>query len=46
MNPKLERWWEALNLKGFKISYTKIEYINCNLSGDVQRSEPIVKIEA
>ena len=33
VNAKLERWWEALESKGFKISSTKIEYMDCNFSG-------------
>lgn len=40
VNAKLERWWEALKSKGFKIS-TKTIYMDCNF-----RAETIVRIEA
>ena len=33
MNAKLERWQEALQFKGIKISNQKREYMNCNSSG-------------
>ena len=35
-NANSQRWRDALNLrdsKGFKITCTKIEYVNCNFSG-------------
>ena len=35
MDAKLERLWEALESKGFKISRIKIEFMNCNFSRDV-----------
>ena len=43
---KLERWKEALESKGFKISRTKTEYMDCNFSEDLQRAETTVRIEA
>ena len=33
VNAKLERWWETLESKGFKITRTKTKYMNCNFSG-------------
>ena len=33
VNAKLERWREALESKGFKISRIKTEYMNCNFNG-------------
>ena len=46
VNTKLERWREASTSKGFKISRTKIEYLNCNFSRDVLRTETPIRIEA
>lgn len=37
LNVKLERWQDALESTGFKISCTKMEYMNCNFNGNVQR---------
>ena len=37
MNPKLKRWREALDSKGFIPSPTKPKCTNCNFSGEVQR---------
>ena len=34
-----ERWQEDLESKGFKISHTKTEYMNCNLSEVVLRQK-------
>ena len=45
MNAKLERWWEDLESKGFKISHTKAEYMLCNFSGHKERDETTVRIE-
>ena len=39
VNAKLERWQEALESKGFKISSIKTGYMNCNFSGHIQRAE-------
>ena len=46
VNAKLKRRREALESKGFKISRTKTEYMDCNFSGHLQIVEIIVKIEA
>lgn len=35
VNAKPKRWLEALEFKGFKISHTKVEYMNCNFNRDV-----------
>ena len=45
MNAKLERWREALESKGFKISHTKLEYVDCNFDGHIQRAESTIRIE-
>ena len=44
MNAKLERWWKILESKRFKISRTKMEYMNCNFSGHIQRTNNSMKI--
>ena len=36
VNAKLERWWEALKSKGFKLSRPKLEYTDCNFSGHIE----------
>ena len=36
VNTKLERWWEVLEPKGFKISCTKTEYMVCNFNGHIE----------
>ena len=45
LNIKLERWWGTLELKGFKISRIKMEYMDCNFSGHIERAETTVKIK-
>jgi hypothetical protein len=45
VNAKLERWRRALESRGFKISRTKTEYMDCNFSGHIQSVETTVKIE-
>ena len=45
VNAKLERWQEAFESKGFKISHTKTEYMDCNFSGHIERAETTVIIE-
>lgn len=37
---------EALEIMGFKINRTKIEYMNCNFNEDVQRTRASERIEA
>ncbi|XP_071725276.1 uncharacterized protein [Rutidosis leptorrhynchoides] len=34
VNEKLELWRETLELKGFKLSRSKTEYMHCNFSGE------------
>ena len=41
VNAKLEKWREALESKGFKISRTKTEYMVCNFSGHIERVESL-----
>lgn len=45
LNAKLEIWQAALESKNFKISHTKIYYMNCNLNGDVKRVETPMRTE-
>ena len=45
MNVKLERWLEASESKGFKISHAKAKYMNCIFSGNVQKVETPIRIE-
>uniref|UniRef100_A0A5B7A2U5 Putative reverse transcriptase family member n=1 Tax=Davidia involucrata TaxID=16924 RepID=A0A5B7A2U5_DAVIN len=45
LNAKLEVWREALELRGFKISSMKIEYIECDFSKIRNTNGDIVKIE-
>ena len=45
VNVKLKRWQKALESKGFKISRTKTEYMNCNFSGDIEIVETTMRIE-
>ena len=45
VNAKLKRWREALESKGFKISRTKAEYMDCNFVGHMERAETIMRIE-
>ena len=44
-NAKLERWWEALESKGFKISFINTRLIVCNFSVHIQRVETAVRIK-
>jgi hypothetical protein len=34
VDQKLELWRQTLELKGFRLSRTKIEYIRCQFSGE------------
>ena len=45
VNKKLERWWEALESKGFKISRSKTKYMDCRSNGCIQRATTILRIE-
>ena len=45
VNTKLERWREALESKGFKISHAKTEYMVCNFSGHIEMVETTMKIK-
>ena len=46
VNAKVERWREALESQGFKISHTKEEYMDCNFNGHIQRAKTTVRIKA
>ena len=45
VNAKLERWWEALESKGFKISLARTEYMDCTFSGHIERVETNMRLE-
>ena len=45
VNTKLEIWRKALESKGFRISRTKIEYMECKFSNSNNESRGEVKIE-
>jgi Reverse transcriptase (RNA-dependent DNA polymerase). len=45
LNAKLEVWRETLETKGFKISRTKTEYMECNFSNRRSTSGDVVKLE-
>ena len=45
VNANLKRWQEALKSKRFKISCTKMEYMDCNLNWQIQKIETIVRIQ-
>ena len=45
VNTKLERWREALESKGFKISRTKTKYMDCKFGGHLQRAETTMRNE-
>ncbi|XP_060183440.1 uncharacterized protein LOC132613435 [Lycium barbarum] len=46
VNGKLEDWRPTLESKGFRLSRTKTEYMECKFSGVTQESDMEVKIEA
>ena len=43
VNAKVERWRDALESKGFKRSYKKTEYMDCDFNGHI--AETTMKIE-
>ena len=45
VNAKLQGWRKALESKGFKISSKNTEYMDCNFSGNIERSKTTVRIE-
>ncbi|KAL4184631.1 hypothetical protein AMTRI_Chr10g226500 [Amborella trichopoda] len=45
VNTKLELWRDALESKGFKISWTKTEYMECKFSNNWSRDKEVVKID-
>ena len=45
MNAKLDRWREVLESKGFKISHTKMEYMDCHFSEHIERAQTTMRIE-
>ena len=45
VNAKLQRWWEALESKGFKLSRTNTEYMICNFIAHIKRAKTTMRIE-
>ncbi|KAL4198652.1 hypothetical protein AMTRI_Chr03g47090 [Amborella trichopoda] len=45
VNTKLELWKDALESKGFKISQTKTECMECKFSNNRNKDEEVVKID-
>ena len=45
VNAKLELWRGVLESKGFRISRTKTEYMECKFSQNRSRNEGVVKID-
>ncbi|KAL4189726.1 hypothetical protein AMTRI_Chr08g166810 [Amborella trichopoda] len=45
VNTKFEVWRDALESKGFKISRTQIEYMECKFSNNRSKEEEVVKID-
>ena len=45
VNAKLERWREAFESKGFNISHTETEYMDCNFSGHLQIAETMMRMK-
>lgn len=39
VNDKLEKWWETLEVKGFKMTRCKMEYMECNFKGKKQQGQ-------
>ncbi|KAF3650426.1 Mitochondrial arginine transporter BAC1 [Capsicum annuum] len=46
VNNKLEIWRQTLESKGFRLSRTKIEYLDCKFSDARQEDEGVVKLES
>ncbi|KAF3654976.1 Tropinone reductase -like protein [Capsicum annuum] len=46
VNDKLEVWRQTLETKGFKLSRTKTEYLECKFSDRRQEDEVVVKLES
>ncbi|PHT71195.1 Cysteine-rich receptor-like protein kinase 11 [Capsicum annuum] len=46
VNDKLEVWRQNLEAKGFKLSRTKTEYLECKFSDSKQEDEVVVKLES
>ncbi|KAL4204097.1 hypothetical protein AMTRI_Chr01g130510 [Amborella trichopoda] len=44
INTKLELWRDALESKGFKISRTKIEYMECEFNNNRSRDEEVANL--
>ncbi|KAF3651783.1 hypothetical protein FXO37_17841 [Capsicum annuum] len=46
VNDKLEVWRQTLETKGFRLSRTKTEYLECKFSDTRQEDEVVVKLES
>ena len=45
VNVEFDRWWDVLESKVLKISCTKIEYMDYNFRGPIQRIGTTMRIE-
>ncbi|XP_070011493.1 uncharacterized protein [Nicotiana sylvestris] len=46
VNAQLKVWRQTLESKGFKLSRTKTEYLECKFSGETQRGEGEVRLDS
>nr|XP_016447223.1 PREDICTED: uncharacterized protein LOC107772244 [Nicotiana tabacum] len=46
VNERLEVWRQALEFKGFKLSRTKIEYLECNFSSVTGETDMVVRLDS
>ena len=46
VNDKLEVWRQTLESKGFRLSWTKTEYLKCKFSDSRQEEEVVVKLDS
>lgn len=45
VNQKLDRWHEAFEIKGFRISRSKTKYLACNFGPESRRMSSSIEIE-
>nr|XP_009768451.1 PREDICTED: uncharacterized protein LOC104219460 [Nicotiana sylvestris]XP_016485992.1 PREDICTED: uncharacterized protein LOC107806365 [Nicotiana tabacum] len=46
VNERLEVWRQALESKGFKLSRTKTEYLECKFSGVTGEADGVVRLDS
>ena len=45
VNVKLEIWWHALESKGFRLSRTKTEYVECKFSKSRNKDDEAIRLD-